>query len=44
MGLGLRWLIARRLSLALDGAQVVEAGATTARDMRRVHVTLVLQF
>lgn len=42
-GLGLRWVMPRRLSLALDLAQVLDSTVRTARGMRRLHVTLLLQ-
>ncbi len=43
-GLGLRWSIARRFYLAIDGAQVIDGTAASEAGDRRVHVTLVYRF
>ena len=42
-GIGLRWVLPRRVSLALDVAQVLDSTVRTVRGMRRLHVTLLLQ-
>lgn len=43
-GVGLRWTIARRFSLALDAAQVLESTTPSDAGDRRIHVTLVYRF
>ena len=44
VGLGLRWSIARRFYLAIDGAQVLDGTAASSSGDRRVHVTMVYRF
>ncbi len=44
LGAGLRWAVERRVSLALDGAYVVDGAATTRSGERRLHASLTYQF
>lgn len=43
-GVGLRWVIDRRASLALDAAQVIDGTAASRAGDRRVHLSLVVRF
>ena len=44
IGLGVRWSVARRFSMAIDAAQVLDGTVRSERGDRRVHVSLVFQF
>lgn len=43
-GVGLRWIIARRLGASVDAAQILDGTLVTDRGMRRVHASLVYWF
>ena len=44
VGVGLRWVVARRFSLAVDAAQVLNGTTATESGDRRVHFSLVYRF
>ena len=44
IGVGLRWILARRLSLVLDAAHVLDGTTATQAGDRRVHVSVVIRF
>ena len=44
VGFGVRWIIARRFSLAVDAAQVLDATTASEEGDRRVHFSLVYRF
>jgi hemolysin activation/secretion protein len=44
VGVGLRWTIARSLSLAIDAAQVLDGTTSSVSGDRRVHASLVTRF
>ena len=44
VGVGVRWSVARRVSVAIDAAQVLDGTIRSERGDRRVHASLVVQF
>jgi len=44
IGVGLRWVMARRLSASIDAAHVLDGTSVTNRGMRRVHASAVYFF
>lgn len=44
IGVGVRWIVARRFSASIDAAQVLNGTTVTNRGMRRVHVSTVYYF
>lgn len=44
IGVGLRWIVARQLSLAVDAAQVLDGTTASEAGDRRVHVSFVYRF
>jgi hemolysin activation/secretion protein len=44
IGVGLRWIVARRFSLAVDVAQVLDGTTATEAGERRIHFSLIYRF